>query len=556
MTELKQLLYKYKNVFASSLEELGRTQLIKHSINTGNNPPVCLRPYRTSPRNRTEIDRQVNELLTHDLIQPSTSAYASPVVLVQKPDKSFRFCVDYRALNKQVAPDRFPLPLVSDVLDSLSGTAFFTTLDLRSGFWQIPLTEDARSKTAFITHSGLYEWKTLPFGLNNSSSTFQRLMTHLLTGIQYKYALTYIDDVLVYSKSFEDHLVHLEEVFKRFQEANLKLKPSKCYFAKTELDFLGHVVSRNGVRPNENKVKAVKDFPVPKNVKQVRSFLGLSGYYRKFVKDYAKIASPLFKLTKKSEKFVWTEPCQEAFDKLKRALVSSPVLAYPDFSKTFHVFTDASNDAIGMTLSQYHENRERVIAYAGRDLNSAEKNYSTTEKEALACVQAVKHFQPYLYGNHFVIHTDHKSLKWLMSLKDPTGRLARWSLLLQQYDFEIKHRAGKANANADALSRRHYGTCTLSALHKQQPVGGLQTEKLFELQRRDPELSEIITYLETEILPSSSNTARRILLLSEVFYIGEDGLLYHINTTRRQIHRMVGFVACPKSKGGGLSQFC
>ena len=216
-----------------------------------------------------------------------------------------------------MAIDRFPIPLIAETLDALHGTQFFSTLDLRSGFWQIPLDKSSRAKTAFITHRGLYEWTTLPFGINNSPGTFQRLMTHLLTNIQYKYALIYIDDVIVFSKSFDDHLLHLEEVFKRFRDANLKLKPSKCYFARSELEYLGHIVGRKGASPNPKKVKAVEEFPVPKNVKQVRSFLGLAGYYRRFVKNFAKIASPLNKLLQKSEKFVWAEPCQDAFDKLK-----------------------------------------------------------------------------------------------------------------------------------------------------------------------------------------------------------------------------------------------
>ena len=266
---------------------------------------------------------------------------------------------------------------------------------------------------------------------------------------------------------------HLEEVFKRLKDANLKLKPSKCYFARTELDFLGHVVSGDGVRPNPKMVAAVQEFPVPKTVKQIRSFLGLSNYYRRFVKDYAKLASPLHKLTWKGEKFVWSDSCQVAFDKLKHALVSAPILAFPDFTKRFHVFTDASNEGIGMTLGQYQDDLERAIAYAGRDLNPVERNYSAIEKEALACVEAIKHFQPYLHGQKFILHTDHMALKWLMSIKDPTGRLAQWSSLLQQYDFEIRHRVGRVNTNPDALSRREYGTCTLNALHTPLGEGGL-----------------------------------------------------------------------------------
>ena len=235
-------------------------------------------------------------------------------------------------------------------------------------------------------------------------------------------------------------------------------------------------MSDKGIRPNPNKIKAVSEFPVPEKVKDVRSFLGLATYYRRFVKDFARIARPLNNLTKKSVKFHWNKDCQSAFDQLKRALVSAPTLAYPDFTLPFHVYTDASSDAIGMALGQIHDGKDVAIAYGGRDLSSAEKNYSATECEALAIVQALKYYLPYLHGRHFVIHTDHHALKWLMNIKEPTGRLARWSLLIQQYDFEIRHRAGKSNGNADALSRRSYGTLELNALD----TPGVQTEKLFE----------------------------------------------------------------------------
>ena len=278
-----------------------------------------------------------------------------------------------------------------------------------------------------------------------------------------------------------EHLVRLEEVLQRFRAANIKLKPNKCRFACPKVNFLSHVVSADGVLPDPEKINAVKDFPVPRTVKQVRSFLGLCNYYRKFVYNFARIAEPLNKLTRKNTVYNWDDRCQHAFDTLKKALTEAPILAYPDFTVPFDLYVDASDEGLGMVLGQHQNGKEVVISYAGRSLYPAEKNYSVTEREALAVVDGIKYFQPYLYGRKFAVHTDHHALKWLMMIRDPTGRLVRWSLLLQQYDFDIKHRAGTANGNADALSRRPYGPI-ITALDKP----GVQTDRISELQRRDP----------------------------------------------------------------------
>ena len=281
-------------------------------------------------------------------------------------------------------------------------------------------------------------------------------MECVLHNLTYKICLIYLDDILVYSRTFEDHLCHLRQVFDRLRHANLKLKPSKCKFACPQVKYLGHVVSPEGIAPDDDKISAVRDFPRPHNVKTVRSSLGLANYYRRFIKDFAKIASPLNKLLRKDQKFIWTDSCEQAFKALKDALISAPILAFPDFKEQFHLYTDASNEGLGVTLGQIQNNREVAIAYAGRDLNAAEKNYSTTEREALAVIFGIKKFEPYLYGRKFILPTDHHSLKWLMSISDPPGRLARWSLLVQQYDFEIQQRPGIVHGNADALSRRPY----------------------------------------------------------------------------------------------------
>lgn len=531
--KLEALLAKYDDIFAYTPDQLGRSSIVQHTIDTGDHQPIRLRSYRTSPSNREEIDKQISEMLDNGVISPSVSPWAAPVVLVKKSDGSMRFCVDYRKLNSITRKDSHPLPRITEALDALGGAQWFSTLDLRSGYWQISMSDDSKEKTAFITHNGLYEFNVLPFGLCNSPATFQRLMTHALRGLEWDICLVYIDDLIIFSRTFDDHLLHLEKVFKRLKEANVRLKPSKCYFVQSKVDYLGHVVSAEGLRPNPNKIKAVQEFPVPVNSTGVKAFLGLCNYYRRFVKGFAQIASPLNKLTSKHAKFEWTDKCQKAFEALKTALVSAPILAYPDFTQPFHLYVDACQTGIGMTLGQNIDKKETVVAYAGRDFNAAERNYSAMEREALAVIDGIKRFQSYLYGRKFYVHTDHSALKWLMSVQDPTGRIARWSLLIQQFDFEIIHRPGISNGNADALSRRPYGTCSLNALSS----AGLQTDQIHAFQRKDQDIGEIIDYLEKDLLPADNTHARRVLLAEDVYFLDDSGVLYHLDKHVRKGHK-------------------
>ena len=436
-TQLRSLVAEYRDIFALSPEELGRTGLVKHRIDTGDHQPIRQRPYRVSDTQRGIIEEHVTDMLNRGIIQPSVSPWASPIMLVKKKDGTDRFVVDFRRLNSVTRKDSYPLPRIDDALDALNGTKYFSTMDLLSGYWQVEMSPESREHTAFITYGGLYEFLVVPFGLTNAPSTYERLMECVLRNLTYKICLIYLDDILVYSKTFEEHLSHLRQVFDRLRHANLRLKPSKCKFACTKVNYLGHVVSPEGIAPDDDKISTVKDFPRPHNFKTVRSFLGLANYYRRFVKDFAKIAAPLNQLLRKDHKFDWTEACEQAFIALKHALTSAPILAFPDFKEPFHLFTDASNEGIGATLGQIQNGHEVAIAYAGRDLNNAERNYSTTEREALGLIFGIRKFEPYLHGRKFILHTDHHSLKWLMSISDPSGRLARWSLLVQQHDFEI-----------------------------------------------------------------------------------------------------------------------
>ncbi|XP_011699787.1 PREDICTED: uncharacterized protein LOC105457055 [Wasmannia auropunctata] len=315
------------------------------------------------------------------------------------------------------------------------------------------MSDRDKCKTAFSTPYGHYEFNRMPFGLKNAPATFQRAMNSILAGIQGIRCLVYLDDIVIYGPSLQEHNRRLIEVLNRLREHNLKLQSNKCEFLRKEVTYLGHIITEDGIKPDPEKLRAVREFPVPKKVKDIQSFLGLAGYYRKFIENFSKIAKPLTKLTRKNEHFCWTEEQQRAFDILKEKLITAPVLSYPEFSQQFTVITDASDYAIGAVLSQGTLGQDRPIAYASRILNKAEQNYNTTEKELLAIVWAVKYFRPYVYGTKFKIVTDHKPLIWLFSVNDPGSRLIRWRLKLEEYDYEIIHRAGKGNTNADALSR-------------------------------------------------------------------------------------------------------
>ena len=429
--------------------ELGVTAMVEHVIPTGGSAPQA-QPARRVPFHKLrEIDNFVQDGLSRKIIRPSRSPWASPLVLVKKADGSTRFCVDFRKLNEVTVGDSFPIPRIDDSLRALHGAQIFTTLDLTKGYWQVPVKESDREKTAFSCHRGLYEFNTMPFGLKGAPATFQRLMTNVLGEFNWKILLIYLDDVIIYSRSFDEHLEHLNRVFAKIRTAGLKLQPNKCAFARTQVRYLGHIVSREGIEPDPEKVRAIREFPRPSNISDLRRFLGMASYYRRFIEEFAEIAQPLHALTEKDRPFQWCPTCEEAFQRLLRCLSSTPILGYPDFHQQFVVETDASNMGLGAVLRQ----GQTVIEYASRTLNKAERNYSATEKECLGVVWALQKFAMYLEGSHFKVITDHKPLTYLLSLKEPRGKLARWRVELDTFDFEIAHRPGKLMTVPDALSR-------------------------------------------------------------------------------------------------------
>jgi hypothetical protein len=377
-------------------------------------------------------------------------------------------------------------------------------MDLASGYWQVELEEEAREKSAFAVRGGLYQWRVMPFGLCNAPSTFERLMERVFTGLHWKILLIYLDAIIVHGKTFGEELIRLRTVLQKLREAGLKLKAKKCHFFQKEVGFLGHVVSEEGIQTDPEKIKAVEEWKTPTCVTEVRSFLGLASYYRRFIKDFATIASPLHKLTEKEKAFHWSDDCETAFQTLKQALTQSPILAYPrPGEEQFILDTDASGVGIGAVLSQVQDGQERVIAYGSRALSKTDRNYCVTRQELLAVAHFVKHFRQYLYGQAFKVRTDHAALKWLLNFKNPEGQLARWMEVLAEYNLVIEHRAGRNHQNADGLSRK---TCLQCG---RQEVKVEQTERK---ERKWVKWDEVQTD-DTEDVENSMESRVRVLSL-------------------------------------------
>jgi hypothetical protein len=455
--EVLQLLNKYSDVFPKDLPTgLPPSRIIDHRIDIipGSSPP-SMATYRMSPSELDELKKQIQDLVSHGFIRPSKSPYGAPVLFVKKKDGSIRMCIDYRALNKITIKNKYPLPRVDELFDRLRGAQYFSKIDLRSGYHQVRIADEDVPKTAFRTRYGHFEFLVLPFGLTNAPATFMHMMQLIFKDQLDDFVIVFLDDILIFSKNKQDHIKHVNKVLSLLRENKLYAKQSKCEFFKTEISFLGHVINQNGISMEKSKVKAVLDWPVPKTVNDIRAFLGLAGYYRKFVKNFSMISAPLSELLKKDIKFTWGEKQEKSFQTLKISVSTAPVLILPNPDLEYVVDTDSSGFALGAALLQNHGFGLQPIAFMSKKMLDAERNYTVREQEMLAIVCALKEWRHYLHGNKFKIITDHDSLKFIDTQKNQlSSRHARWAEFMSQFNYEIIFRQGKHNIVADALSRR------------------------------------------------------------------------------------------------------
>lgn len=545
-TKTLKIIKEFENIFYRPNSDLSFTNAIKHKINTQNNIPIYTKSYRYPYIHKDEVQAQIQDMLNTRIIRHSNSPYSAPIWIVPKKDdasgkKKWRLVVDYRKLNEVTIDDRYPIPNIDEILDKLGKCMYFTTLDLAKGFYQIEVDPEDVHKTGFSVEGGHYEFLRMPFGLKTAPATFQRLMNNVLKDYINKICLVYLDDIIIFSTSLDEHINSIRLIFAKLEEANLKVQLDKSEFMKKETEFLGHIVTQHGIKANPKKIQCVVNFPLPKTPKEIKQFLGLTGYYRKFIKDYSLIAKPMTKFLQKDAKINIENPAyRESFETLKTLLVNDPILAFPDFSQPFTLNTDASNFALGAVLSQ----NNRPICYASRTLNKHEINYSVIEKELLAVVWSTKYFRPYLFGRKFTIETDHKPLEWLFSVKEPNSKLVRWRLKLSEFDYEIRYKKGTCNGNADALSRiilnspteinllenlnSHLPTSQLPLNHYKNQIvvrkissgaTRIKTEKIFKNTKKTFHFKELdraitITLIKNHFHPTQTNA----ILIDDNFY--------------------------------------
>jgi len=432
----KQLLMDHQHTFATSSADIGFCSILQHDIDTRDAHPIRQAPRKPPLAAREAEDEILNEMLKTGFIESSVSSWASPVCLVLKKDNTFRFCIDYRRVNAVSKKDAYPIPDIQDALDNLRGAKYFATFDLLSGYWQLGLTERAKECSAFCTRRGLFHFTRMPFGLTGAPSTFCRLMSIVLREYLWEICLCYLDDIIIFGRMLQELLDRMRTIFDKLREVGLKVKPSKCVLFKTEIQYLGHLVSEAGINPMPDKIQALKDWPTPNCLTDVRAFLGLASYYRKFVRGFATIAEPLTALMRKKVRFTWSQEAQQAFDCLKEALMKVTSLSFPVPYLSCILDTDASDVAIGAVLSQKVNDEERPIAFFSRVMNPAQKQYCTTRRELLAIISDLQHFRHYLISNKVILRTDHYSLKWLKTFKIPEGIMARWIETLAEFDIE------------------------------------------------------------------------------------------------------------------------
>lgn len=492
------LINKYRTCFAQELSELGCTHLTEMNIELHDESPVVHRPYRLSYPERQIVRDMVQDLVANDIVEESNSSYASPIILVTKKGGGYRMCVDYRSLNSKTKKDHFPMPRIDDQLDLLNGNKYFTSLDLASGYYQIPLRPSCRHLTAFITPDGLYQFKKMPFGLVNSPAVFQRTINKVLGNTRFKSALAYMDDILIPGKHFDEELYRLEETFKLLQEAGLTLNLQKCHFFKENIEYLGYEISENGIRPGQAKITAVEKFPTPQNVHEVRQFIGLASYFRKFIKDFALIARPLTDLTKKESSWHWCSEQDISFNKLKEALIQRPLLGIYDPHKETYLHTDASKYGLaGILIQKTDSGVNQPIAYFSRKTTIDEQKYHAYELETLAVIASLQRFRVYLLGLKFTLITDCNALRATLTKRDLIPRIARWWIVIQEYNFDIQYKPGHTMSHVDALSRNPQpGEIDVTYDSVPSILRITQEDWLHSLQLNDPNIQRIRNLLE------------------------------------------------------------
>lgn len=532
---IKELVSKWKDVFSTHNLDYGRTSLVEHKINLSKEDPIKLRHRRIPPAMYEEVRAYLQELIDAGQIQPSQSPWSFPLVLVRKKDGTLRLCIDYRKLNERTIRDAYALPRLDETMDALLGAKYFSKLDLRSGYYQIPMAKEHRERTAFSAGPlGFYEWNSMPMGTVNATATFQRLMTRCLGDLHLRQCVVFLDDILVYSATFEEHLTRLNNVFQHLKDCGLKLKPSKCEFLKSECRYLGHVVSAKGISTDPSKVEKVTHWKTPENGTELSSFLGFASFYRRFVKNFSGIARPLQDLLKSAnagKAYVWSSEADAAFNQLKEKLTSAPILAYADHSQPYVLHVDSSGTGLGAVLYQRQEGKLRVIAYASRGLNAAERNYPAHKREFLALKWAVTDkFHDYLYGNFCEVWTDNNPLTYVLTTAklDATGH--RWLSQLSSYSFSLHYKPGTSHQDADALSRLDGHTtsaicssasvepgCVFSLPVTSLVEGDINPQSTFhnvlggdiqDLQCLDPTLAEVRRWLQGKKPPTSRQISR------------------------------------------------
>ena len=559
---LQKLIDRFPEVFATAIKDLHVTDLIEHDIDTGDHEPIAVRPYRGNPIRNAEINDYVRQLYEGGQIEPSNSPWAAACLIVPKKTlpgepPATRFVIDYSLMNSKTVNTGFPTPSPETVFDLMAGKKYYSNLDLFSSFWQINLSEKTRraGTTAFVCSNppSHWQWVRMPMGLKTASQTMQRLLMKVLAPMIGVSVYVFIDDCLIYSDTEEEHWEHIEQAFELLKAAHLKLKLKKCEFFKQEVKYLGHVITTKGVKPDDEKVEKIVNFPIPRSVKEVKSILGISSFYRKYIKGYSQIVEPLLEKTRSSyTKFHWDERDQKAFDEIKKILTTEPLLLHPRFDLPFQIASDASGHSLGAVLQQEQDGRVGPIAYASRRLTDEERRYSATQRELLSVIWSLKYFRKYFAGQKepVLILNDHRPLMWLTSMKEDEGRVGRWCNYLMSVNHKLVHKKGTEMGHADTLSR-----IPLSDNEQAKIVGskqhqitinvitGEKLESMAELQTKDALCIKIRKYMDEGNLDAEDEIKRPVWASEIDFYVMHEGTLYREATMLRRNHKHFQLVA-------------